>query len=264
MDPHTPDPWYQSEPSEPSESPTAYPPIPPYPVGPPTNPRSRSQGQNSQGQNFQGQNSYDQNSYDQNSYDQNSYGSYSPANDAYPRRSRPSQPQPPRSRPHSPRPHSPQPPAPRRPPAHFSMAYWDEEDEFVPVFRPRPYSSRREDYRLWILGGVLLVGLTVLIEPTRVISSIVKTQDYDCQEIVQPQSVLSREQLTQLLTIPERSPKEKVRAIIREPYCLLPSLKIRAGVSAVREAYPLEADPDTWIVLLYEGDEYAGYRFNAR
>ncbi|NJR69051.1 MAG: hypothetical protein HC771_10555 [Synechococcales cyanobacterium CRU_2_2] len=115
-----------------------------------------------------------------------------------------------------------------------------------------------------MLGGVLLVGLVVLIEPTRVISSIVKTQDYECQEVVQPESVLSRAQLTQLLTIPERAAREKVREVVKEPYCLMPSVKIRAGVSAVREAYPLEFDPETWIVMLYEGDEYAGYSFNAR
>ena len=74
----------------------------------------------------------------------------------------------------------------------------------------------------------------------------------------------SAQQLTQLIAVPERSPKANIHEIIREPYCLLPSLNIRAGVNAVREAYPLEFDPDTWIVVLYEGDEYAGYRFNAR
>ncbi len=148
-----------------------------------------------------------------------------------------------------------------RSPAHRYV----DDDEFVPYFRAQePYRPQHTDYRFWVLGGVLLVGLTVLIEPTRVISSIVKTQEYDCQEVVQPQSVLSRERLTKLLSIPERASKEQVRQVIQEPYCLMPSIKIRAGVSAVREAYPLESDPDTWVVMLYEGDEYAGYRFNVR
>ena len=72
---------------------------------------------------------------------------------------------------------------------------------------------------------------------------------------------LSREQLAKLLTIPERDSKAKVRQIVQEPYCQLSDLTIRAGVKAEREAYPLEFDPGTALVILYENDEYAGYRF---
>ncbi len=85
-----------------------------------------------------------------------------------------------------------------------------------------------------------------------------------CQEILQPRVALTRNQLTQLLAVPERSKKEKVRAIVKEPYCKLPSLEVRAGVVSDREVYPLEFDPQTWLIILYEGDEYAGYRLNAR
>ncbi len=120
--------------------------------------------------------------------------------------------------------------------------------------------------RFWTaLGGIVFAAIMLNVLGTSpVISSIVKTRNRQCQEVVQNNSVLSRQQLTQLLAVPERSPKANIHDIIREPYCLLPSLNIRAGVNAVREAYPLEFDPDTWIVVLYEGDEYAGYRFNAR
>jgi len=83
----------------------------------------------------------------------------------------------------------------------------------------------------------------------------------DCAEIVQPETVLSREQLSQLLTIPERDRKERVRAIISEPYCRLAQVEIRQGVVAEREVYPLAFDPQTWFVVLYEGKEYAGYSF---
>ncbi len=82
-----------------------------------------------------------------------------------------------------------------------------------------------------------------------------------CQEVVQPNAVLSREDLAQMLTIPERSAKSALREIIAEPYCQLPGLAVRADVTAMREAYPLAFDPQTWLVLLYEGKEYAGYAF---
>lgn len=82
-----------------------------------------------------------------------------------------------------------------------------------------------------------------------------------CQSMIHPQATLSRATLGQLLTIPERSPRHQIRAILPQPYCLLAELSLRAGVTAEREAYPLAFDPKTWVILLYEGDEYAGYAF---
>ncbi|MEM8604697.1 MAG: hypothetical protein AAGF24_12790, partial [Cyanobacteria bacterium P01_H01_bin.121] len=83
-----------------------------------------------------------------------------------------------------------------------------------------------------------------------------------CEEIVQTEATLSREQLAQLLTIPERDSKARIRQVVAEPYCTLAGLTVRSGVNAEREAYPLEFDPKTQLVILYENDEYAGYRFN--
>jgi hypothetical protein len=85
-----------------------------------------------------------------------------------------------------------------------------------------------------------------------------------CQRVVQSQAKLSRSQLARLLTIPEGDRKQKVREILKDPYCELSNLQIRAGAPAQREAYPMEFDPQTWLVILYEGDQYAGYRINAR
>jgi len=82
-----------------------------------------------------------------------------------------------------------------------------------------------------------------------------------CEQIIQSQSVLSRDELSRLLTIPERSSREAVETIVQKPYCVLPKVEIRAGVDAEREAYPLAFDPQTWFVVLYEGNEYAGYSF---
>lgn len=83
-----------------------------------------------------------------------------------------------------------------------------------------------------------------------------------CKALVQTEATLSREQLAQLLTIPERDSKSRVRQVVAEPYCTLAALQVRSGVEAEREAYPLEFDPKTQLVILYENDEYAGYRFN--
>jgi hypothetical protein len=107
---------------------------------------------------------------------------------------------------------------------------------------------------LAVLG--LLVDFSSLFQPAQ-------PRDI-CEEVVQPQAVLSRDELSQLLTISERDSKEAVRTVVSEPYCIMPSVEIRAGVLAEREAYPLEFDPETWFVVLYEGDEYAGYAFSFR
>jgi hypothetical protein len=82
-----------------------------------------------------------------------------------------------------------------------------------------------------------------------------------CQEIVQPKAAVSREQLAKLLTVPERGDRSKVQNIVKEPYCRMPSLSIRAGATTERDAYPLASDPQTWIVILYEGKTYVGYGF---
>ncbi len=82
-----------------------------------------------------------------------------------------------------------------------------------------------------------------------------------CEKIVQSTAQLSREQLAQLLVVPERDPKENVRKIVAEPYCSLPQLQVRSGVVSEREAYPMSWDPTVQLVILYENDEYAGYRF---
>ncbi|MGD1907631.1 MAG: hypothetical protein ACFB0C_16815 [Leptolyngbyaceae cyanobacterium] len=101
------------------------------------------------------------------------------------------------------------------------------------------------NFRAWLEGGAA---------PQADINS--------CKAVVQTEATLSREQLAQLLTIPERDSKSRVRQIVAEPYCTLAALQVRSGVAAEREAYPLEFDPKTQLVILYENDEYAGYRFN--
>ncbi len=93
-------------------------------------------------------------------------------------------------------------------------------------------------------------------------SSNTISQQTNCNSVVSDNAQLSREQLAQLLTIPERDAKSRVRQVVSEPYCQLPTLKVRSGVDAEREAYPLAFDPGTTLVILYENNEYAGYRFS--
>jgi hypothetical protein len=119
-----------------------------------------------------------------------------------------------------------------------------------------------------VLAGSLVATLVLLLVDFQNLRSwLLRSQDVQasqdaCQELVQTEATLSREQLAQLLTIPERDSKERVRQVVEEPYCTLASLEVRSGVTAEREAYPLEFDPKTQLVILYEQNEYAGYRFN--
>lgn len=124
---------------------------------------------------------------------------------------------------------------------------------------PSPISS-------FVAGSIVIAAALVLVDFQNMRTWLAKTQntlnETTCDKIVQTEATLSREQLAALLTIPERDSKTKVRQIVAEPYCTLDGLTVRSGVSAEREAYPLAFDPKTQLVILYENDEYAGYRFN--
>jgi len=82
-----------------------------------------------------------------------------------------------------------------------------------------------------------------------------------CGEIVQPDVLVSQEQLNQLSEVPIYSPSDKVKKILKQPYCRLPALSIRTGALTEREAYPMAFDQQTFLVVLYEGKNYVGYGF---
>lgn len=132
--------------------------------------------------------------------------------------------------------------------------------------QPNALSQRRFQGRstanwfaYWLVGGSMLAMVGVLVD-LRSLVQPARSPDV-CEETLQPQSVLSRQQLSQFLSIPERASKSQVQQVVQQPYCRLSSLN-RAGVIAEREAYPLAFDPNTWFVILYEGEEYAGYDFS--
>lgn len=120
-----------------------------------------------------------------------------------------------------------------------------------------------------VAGGAVLLAFGLLLDlhslPSLFSKNFSKKNSGEpCQEVVQSQAKLSRQQLARLLTVPEGDKKQKVQDILKDPYCKLADLQVRAGATARRDAYPLEFEPQTWLVILYEGDQYAGYRFNIR
>ena len=119
--------------------------------------------------------------------------------------------------------------------------------------------QKPSNFSYLLAGGSMLMLVGVMVEVRSVVRPAAAKSM--CSEIVQPASVLPRDKLALLLNVPERDSKDTIRAIISEPYCRLPTVEIRAGVTDEREAYPLAFDPQTWFVVLYEGNEYAGYDF---
>ncbi|MBF2029767.1 MAG: hypothetical protein IGS48_23930 [Oscillatoriales cyanobacterium C42_A2020_001] len=116
-----------------------------------------------------------------------------------------------------------------------------------------------------IIGGTVLLALGMLLDmyglPT---FSSRRSFTASCQEILKSEAALSKTQVAQLLTVSEGDKKQRIREIVKEPYCKLPDLQIRAGATAQREAYPLDFERDTWVVVLYEGEQYTGYRFTTQ
>ncbi|MEL6352016.1 MAG: hypothetical protein AAFR58_09635 [Cyanobacteria bacterium J06627_28] len=139
-----------------------------------------------------------------------------------------------------------------------------------------PMPSPRSSVKSLFAGGLILlmVGLVLDIQGlksfisnpaafarTPLSTPAMESLSSTCTSDITESAQLSREQLLALLAVPERDSKSRIREIAQEPYCTLSTLNIRAGVEAEREAYPLAFDPNTTLVILYENDEYAGYRF---
>ena len=141
--------------------------------------------------------------------------------------------------------------------------------------QPQPASSHRSIKPILACGLIIsLAGLlldfngikTLLSDPiafarTPITGKALEHLSQACTTDVVSTAQLSRQQLLEILSVPERESKTRIRQIAAEPYCQLSALNIRAGVKAEREAYPLAFDPNTTLVILYENDEYAGYRF---
>ncbi|MBF2079268.1 MAG: hypothetical protein IGR76_12300 [Synechococcales cyanobacterium T60_A2020_003] len=85
-----------------------------------------------------------------------------------------------------------------------------------------------------------------------------------CTQLVQPNQTLSREQLTALRNLDGQQQQADLQDRLGQPYCQIATISDSAGASFTGDAYPLEFDPQIWLVVLYSGDAYAGYQFEFR
>lgn len=133
----------------------------------------------------------------------------------------------------------------------------------LPLEAFKPLKRQRFKLDQLLLGGAVVAAIGLAIAQLQVAPSNHQGIDPSqfCQEIVQPKAVVTREQLAKLLTISERDQRAKVQGIVKQPYCKLPSLSIRAGATVERDLYPFASDAQTWLVIAYEGDTYVGYGF---
>lgn len=138
--------------------------------------------------------------------------------------------------------------------------------------QPMPYSvtthgpaqPQAKPRQVLMAGGSVLALAALLITPNLGKDQVQESSPFSCVKIEQTQSLISRDQLKALLATDLQAPKATVQELLKEPYCVMSSGKTEAGQPADREAYPLEFDPQTWLVVLYEGDRYAGYDFRFR
>lgn len=121
----------------------------------------------------------------------------------------------------------------------------------------------RSGVKYMLAGGSMIAALGLWVDPQGLLPKNDPAKD-SCQQVIHETAVLSREQLTQVLSVPERANKQAIRQVMKLPYCRLSAIQPRAGMTADREAYPLAFDPKTWLIVLYEGDEYVGYSFSFR
>ncbi|WP_155523583.1 hypothetical protein [Nodosilinea nodulosa] len=144
---------------------------------------------------------------------------------------------------------------------------------------PRPYATpaarrpraagyadpRPQPRQVLVAGGSMLALAALLITPTLNRDQAQKVADpFTCIRQEQPQALVSRDQLKQLLDTNLQAPKAAIQEFLKAPYCVLSPGTTEAGLPAEREAYPLEFDPQTWLVVLYDGDRYVGYDFRFR
>jgi len=122
---------------------------------------------------------------------------------------------------------------------------------------------RGSGVKYMLAGGSVVAALGLMADLNGFMPKSTPAKEI-CQEVVEPKAVLSRDKLAQLLAIPEGAPRTQIQQVTQSPYCRLSGVQVRANVTAQREAYPLAFDPQTWFIVLYEGDSYAGYSFSFR
>ncbi|MBE9155477.1 hypothetical protein IQ265_01270 [Nodosilinea sp. LEGE 06152] len=177
-------------------------------------------------------------------------------------------------RPQQPSPGQPQGASPKPSPQPAPRSAWP-----APQAGPRPYpptaqvnnravygesTPRPQPRQVLVAGGSVLALAALLISPNINQEQAPEAEAFTCIRQEQPKSLVSRDQVKKLLETDLQAPKATVQEFLNAPYCVLSPGKTEAGLPAEREAYPLEFDPQTWLVVLYDGDRYVGYDFRFR
>lgn len=124
--------------------------------------------------------------------------------------------------------------------------------------------SKHGGIKYMLAGGSVVAALGMLTDVSGILPKSAPAAREVCQQVIQEKAVLSRDELAQLLTVPEGSDRSQIQQVVKSPYCQLSQVQVRSGAMAQREAYPLAFDPQTWLVILYEGESYVGYSFSFR
>ncbi len=123
-----------------------------------------------------------------------------------------------------------------------------------------PLSAQKR--KALLASGAVATLMVAVILPDRVSSEAIAQSD--CQQVIQSGAEMSRGEISALIALPLKSPKQTVYQAVSEPYCTLPTEtaaeKPEQSVTE-REAYPLAFDPEVWMVLDYEAEKYVGYDF---
>jgi len=152
-------------------------------------------------------------------------------------------------------PHSPQPPLSH----HYRQQRPSAPRPVAPP--PRRQPPRSSSSGVMLAGGGMLALAAVIVTPNL---GSPPSSATPCQEIVKSTAVLSRDQLTAVLKLADSAPKDDVRQVVNAPYCILAASQSPEGNNISQEAYPLAFDPQTWLVLRYDGSRYLGYDFRFR
>lgn len=123
--------------------------------------------------------------------------------------------------------------------------------------------SRGTGIKYMLVGGSMVAAIALVVDLHPLLPQHNRTAE-PCQEVIAEKSFLSRDRLSQFLAVPEGTHQTELRQLMKAPYCRLADGTVKPGVTGPREAYPLEFDPKTWLVVLYEGDVYVGYTFSFR
>lgn len=131
---------------------------------------------------------------------------------------------------------------------------------------PRP-QRRSKGPKALLAGGSIAMLAVLAVSPSNFKTTLQASLGRaaaasPCETVVQSTAQLSRDQLSRFLAIPGGSSKTAVRRVMQSPYCVLQRGSAASG--GVREAYPLAFDLQTWLVVDYQDDAYAGYDFMFR